>query len=249
MLQSLRVSLFFGSLLWAGLAVATDQLYLNELNQIAPETLSIRLTIDEPNNNFSDWNLPATAFPVFYRKLQEIIKFEAEEQAPPPLLPKIANSADYYHGVTASIRRRNAQGDILNYELVVFNGHIKDHENNVLLPDYNRELEFWLFGAHSPFVIRKIAARVLPVISFNQCKALGNPIIYTSPVQCLMPDDNIFLDVPEQPTQDSIRIKSFAECLEKGQAIIQSFPRRCLVAGGHVFVEPARIPNFKRTPL
>jgi hypothetical protein len=125
--------------------------------------------------------------------------------------------------------------------LVVHAGYVKDKAGHILRLDPGRRLELWLFGTAKIRRQQLLAVQVIPVFTFEQCRLLGNLIVETDPRQCLLPDNNLLLEVDERPTVASLQINDFDSCLQDGQALIGAFPRRCVAPGGRVFTEPPRL--------
>lgn len=187
------------------------------------------------------WQLTKTHIPVFLNRIQTIEQAQYEDWD-----LRITNPDQDYKGLEIQVEFKN--GEKLD-PFTVYDGTIKV-DGKVISEDPNRAFEYWLFSLNTQKANQEIAARVLPIFTFSQCAQIGNPIIHTSPRQCLMANQHIFLDVPEKPTQATLNVTNFDECLAKGEAIIDTFPRRCIMAGGHVFTEPPRIftPKKKKSP-
>lgn len=124
---------------------------------------------------------------------------------------------------------------------MVFEGKVTAADGSVVTQDYGRRLEYWMFGTSRVRRDQLLGAHVLPVITFEQCRLLGQQIVETRPRQCLLPDNNLLLESDELPTLTSARIKDFDGCLKNGRALIYTFPRRCMASGGRVFTEPPRV--------
>lgn len=125
--------------------------------------------------------------------------------------------------------------------LIIIGGQIRSLNDVPLKKDPGRELEIWLFGTGKKVRHKLLATQVMPIFTFRQCVNLGAPIIETNPRQCLLPNNNIILDVPERATQTDLQINNFKDCLKDGVALIDAFPRRCLARGGRVFTEPPKV--------
>lgn len=123
----------------------------------------------------------------------------------------------------------------------VFEGNVTAASGRVMTSDYGRRLEYWMFGTSRIRRDQMVGATVLPVLTFEQCRLLGQQIVETRPRQCLLPDNNLLLETNEMPTLAAAKIKDFDGCLKNGKALIYTFPRRCLAAGGRVFTEPPRV--------
>lgn len=125
--------------------------------------------------------------------------------------------------------------------ITIFEGGIRTAGGRLIVPDYGRRMEYWMFGASRVRRDQMTGAHVLHVLTFEQCRLLGQPIVETRPRQCLLPDNNLLLETSELPTLQAAKIKDFDGCLTKGKALIYTFPRRCIAAGGRVFTEPPRV--------
>jgi hypothetical protein len=143
-----------------------------------------------------------------------------------------------YRGLT--IRLRTEDGHAIQ-PLRVFKGRIATESGRLLSPDAGRAVEFWLFGTARIKGDQQLGGRVMSVLSFDECRVMGNPIINTAPRQCLLPDNGIMLESEEKPTLKSLKAVDFDSCLLHGQSLIYTFPRRCVAAGGRVFTEPPRV--------
>lgn len=150
----------------------------------------------------------------------------------------------------AAVREPNYRGIMVRIQLTendkispftVFKGNITNSRGKVVLTDPGRTLEYWLMGTARIKRDQLLAVSVLPILSFEQCRLLGNQIVDTTPRQCLLVDGNILLETSEQPTASSLKATDFDTCLKYGKALIQTFPRRCMAAGGRVFTEPPRV--------
>jgi hypothetical protein len=143
-----------------------------------------------------------------------------------------------YRGLT--IRLRTEDGHAIQ-PLRVFKGRIATESGRLLSPDAGRQVEFWLFGTARIKGDQQLGGRVMPVLTFDECRVMGNPIVDTKPRQCLLPDDGIMLESDDKPTLKSLKAVDFDSCLLHGQSLIYTFPRRCVAAGGRVFTEPPRV--------
>lgn len=132
--------------------------------------------------------------------------------------------------------------------MMVFEGKIMGPTGDVIAPDYGRAFEYWLFGTARVRRDQILGAHVLPVLSFEQCRLLGQRIVYTTPRQCLLPDNNLLLESQDLPTMEAARVKDFDGCLKHGSALIYTFPRRCMTIGGRVFTEPPRVYDVPKLP-
>lgn len=208
-------------------------LTMETIDKWADETQSIRIEILEGKHweNYT-WDFGQNLIPVFYEKLKELptVPYEASD-----IEPIVRNKM--YGGIKVHIQLKNRA---FLAPITFFDGQVKT-DNSPLTEDPNRLMEYWFYGLNTKLSVRKIVAESLPIYDFKMCAYTGNPVVNTSPKQCLMANKDIFLDVPEKATQESIQIKSFDECIIKGKALIDTFPRRCIAAGGHVFTEPPRV--------
>jgi hypothetical protein len=125
--------------------------------------------------------------------------------------------------------------------LTVFEGKILAPGNQLVARDYGRRLEYWLFSTARLRRDQLLGAHLLPVVSFEQCRLLGQRVIETTPRQCLLPDNNLLLETPQPVTLAAAKLKDFDGCWKAGLALIYTFPRRCIAAGGRVFTEPPRV--------
>lgn len=143
-----------------------------------------------------------------------------------------------YRGLRLHIKTKNRD----TYKPIrIFKGKIYSNGKKIAY-DNERDLEYWLFG--TAFIVKQQvkATEVLPIYKYSQCVTLGGQVVETLPRQCLMSNDDLFLDVPERPTQLDLEINDFESCLNKGRALIESFPRRCVASGGRIFTEEAQLP-------
>ena len=134
---------------------------------------------------------------------------------------------------------RTIDGDIYG-SLRVFDGRITDIDDTLIRYDEDRNLEFWLLGTAQRVEQRYVIAQSVPVVSFEQCKTLGNQIMETSPRQCLLTTGDVLMEVKGGISEEALAVNSFDECLQHGQKLIKSFPRKCVAAGGRVFMEQRR---------
>jgi hypothetical protein len=132
--------------------------------------------------------------------------------------------------------------------MTIFEGKITGPTGELIAPDYGRNFEYWLFGTARVRRDQILGAHVLPVLSFEQCRLLGQRIVYTTPRQCLLPDNNLLLESQDLPTMEAARVKDFDGCLKHGSALIYTFPRRCMTVGGRVFTEPPRVYDVPKMP-
>jgi len=171
--------------------------------------------------------------------LDSLLQFMPTEPTPQDMYwPKLHKPDPAYQGIRLVMRTvwgRNFA------PMLIFEGRVSAENGAVLQADHGRRMEYWMFGTSRIRRDQMIGASVLPVITFEQCRLLGQPIVYTRPRQCLLPDNNLLLETAEMPTLKAAQIRNFDECLEDGKALIATFPRRCVAAGGRVFTEPPRV--------
>lgn len=152
--------------------------------------------------------------------------------------PKLKRKDPAYKGMRVVLRTVWGR----NFEpFMIFEGQVKTAQGRVITPDYGRRMEYWMFGASRVRRDQMMGAHVMHVLTFEQCRLLGQQIVETRPRQCLLPDNNLLLETDELPTLASARIKDFDGCLKNGKALIYTFPRRCIAAGGRVFTEPPKV--------
>ncbi len=152
--------------------------------------------------------------------------------------PKLKRKDPSYKGIRVVLRTVWGR----NFEpFTIFEGQVKAADGRLVVPDYGRRLEYWMFGASRVRRDQMMGAHMLHVLTFEQCRLLGQQIVETRPRQCLLPDNNLLLETQELPTLASARIRDFDGCLKKGKALIYTFPRRCIAAGGRVFTEPPKV--------
>ncbi len=179
--------------------------------------------------------------------LDSLLQFMPEKPQPEDLLwPKLKKMDPKYKGfriVMRTVWGRNIA------PMTIFEGKVSAENGATLAADYGRRMEYWMFGTSRVRRDQMVGASVLPVITFEQCRLLGQPIVYTRPRQCLLPDNNLLLETSEMPTLQSARITTFDECLVNGKALIYTFPRRCVAAGGRVFTEPPRVYEMGGAPV
>jgi hypothetical protein len=181
------------------------------------------------------WMMSQTQLQVFLNKLGQMPDKPLPED---DIWPKLKAPEPGYKGITITLQTEMGKRFA---PIKVFEGRITDPNDTLLSPDYGRDLEYWLFGTARVRRDQLLGVAVLPVISFEQCRLLGQKIVQTMPRQCLLPDNNLLLETSEMPTLKSARIRTFDECLHNGTALIYTFPRRCVSAGGRVFTEPPRV--------
>lgn len=210
------------------------QFSFENLNIIADNTLKIEVKIiDTHVLEPYVWRMTPADIAVFYDKLKNIRNTK-------PIVSNlvITNPSKRYRGLEFTITNKYNE----NIEpFVLFDGKLLSFSGEELTKDHNRDLEYTVWGLNYSQKNQSMMWKFLPIIDFKTCIKLGNRLIETTPRQCLLTNGEIFLDVDEKPTQESLSIKTFDDCLMKGQAIINTFPRRCIAAGGHVYAEPPRI--------
>lgn len=191
--------------------------------------VDMRLGTENPR-----WVMSQTQMQVLLRKLAELPDVPRSEDQ---IWPKLPRKDAAYKGVVLLLEtvdgRRFAP-------LRIFEGKLLDGKKT-LGKDYGRMLEYWLFGTARVRRDQLLGVNVLPVISFEQCRIMGQKVVETTPRQCLLPDNNLLLETSERPTVASARLRDFDECLKSGVALIYTFPRRCVAAGGRGFTEPPRV--------
>jgi hypothetical protein len=187
-------------------------------------------------NENPTWGLTQTNLPVMVAKLLEL--GGKQPTANDTLSMKAKYNEPAYKGLELRITR--VDGKV--FETVhVYNGRIVTRSGRLVATDPGRLFEYWLWGTAR---IRRevvMGARIMPVLTFEQCRLMAQEVVDSLPRQCLLPDGDMLLDVKEPLTAASLRAKDFDGCLRHGVGIINTFPRRCVVPGGRVFVEPPRI--------
>ncbi|MFZ2620491.1 MAG: hypothetical protein WAX89_06415 [Alphaproteobacteria bacterium] len=214
-------------------------LFAEKQSEIKTVLVDVRAPADADGNK-ARWNLNETEKEVLLGQLL----YNTEERHPDDaIFAEARGDLAAYKGITLTMNLfgdGDKSGGTLG-PLTVFNGRISDNKGKLLRRDPGRRLELWLFGTAKRRKDMLLAIQAIPVFTFDQCRLLGNMIVASTPRQCLLPDGNLLLDVPETATVASMRIKNFDDCLEQGQALIDTFPRRCVAQGGRVFTEPPRI--------
>lgn len=181
------------------------------------------------------WMLNQTVVQIFVSKLLNMPDKPVPEDK---WLAKMAAPEESYHGIRLTMV--NAAGR--PYETItVYNGRVRLPGGRVLHSDYGRQLEYWLFGTARTRKLQMVGPSVMPVLTFEQCRVMGQPIVETAPRQCVLDDGNLILETKEPVTEKSLKAVDFDTCLTHGKALIYSFPRRCMAAGGRVFTEPPRM--------
>ena len=200
-------------------------------------TVNIVIDMGREENNVN-WQLTRTEQSVLLGKfLREASSLHKDDD----LLNKVKKPISEYKKI--KIYFYTNKGEKL-YEFGINKGFLRDITGRIIKRDPGRELEYWLFGTAKIRKHQLLASQVMPVFTFEQCKIMGNVIVESSPRQCLLPDNNILLEVTTRPTLESLSINNFESCLEQGEALINVFPRRCMAAGGRVFTEPPKIPDY-----
>lgn len=209
------------------------------LSEISDNIGSVKLEV-LMNQEVVSWPMTQTEISVLMGKLKSL------SQSPHPsdaLFAKLPEPNPDYRGIKLALILRDGEKIA---PMHIFEGNILA-DGNLFSRDAGRELEYWLFGTAKVVKQQMLAAQVLPVFTFHQCKTLGNVIVNTQPRQCLLPDNNLIFDIPEKPTLAGLKVSNFDECLEHGAALIHTFPRRCMVKGGRVFTEPPRLLDGPRS--
>lgn len=184
------------------------------------------------------WMMSQTQLQVFLNKLL----FEMPDKPTPEddIWPKLKPIEPHYKGITVVMQMLGGK----SFEpLKIYEGRVSGPGGELISADFGRRLEYWMFGTARVRRDQLLGVNVLPVLSFEQCRLMGQKIVETSPRQCLLPDNNLLLETSEQPTLKSARLKDFDGCLKDGKALIYTFPRRCVAAGGRVFTEPPRLAD------
>lgn len=181
------------------------------------------------------WLMSQTQLQVLLNKLKMLPEKPLPED---DIWPKLKPLDRSYKGMTVIFQTVDNKRFM---PMQVFEGRMATLEGTLVAPDFARHLEYWLFGTARVRRDQMLGVSVLPVISFEQCRLLGQKVVETTPRQCLLPDNNLLLEVTETPTLKSAKLKDFDGCLKDGQALIYTFPRRCVAAGGRVFTEPPRV--------
>jgi hypothetical protein len=217
------------------------ELSLKQMSEISAQTMRVDVsailkmdeTTDNKNSNALTWQMSPTDWPVLFTR---IVKADQEEAKYDDL--KIPQPESPYNGFKIQIQNRFGENLA---PVVLYNGLLKSEQGHAYAMDPDRGTEYWLWGTSNKVRALDDGWKYMPVISFKQCIDMGNRLIETVPRQCLMTNGDIFLEIPEEPTQESIGIADFDDCLTFGQALINTFPRRCIAAGGHVYTEPPRV--------
>ena len=181
------------------------------------------------------WEMSSTQRPIFLDRLTNM----PEKPLPiDSIWPHVPQPEMQYHGITVLMRTFKGQRFA---PLYIFEGRVEAPNHVLLAPDYGRGLEYWLFGTARIRRDQMLGATVMPVLTFDECRMLGQRIVNTTPRQCLLPNNNILLETDSIPDLTAARVQNFDQCLLHGRALIYTFPRRCLTTGGRVFTEPPRV--------
>lgn len=200
-----------------------------DIQQVSVE-VEMGLLRDNPK-----WMLNQTVVQVLVSKLLNMPDKPVPEDK---WLAKMKAPEESYHGIKLTMV--NAVGR--PYETItVYNGRVRLPGGRVLHSDYGRQLEYWLFGTARTRKLQMIGPTVMPMLTFEQCRVMGQPVVETTPRQCVLDDGNLILETKEKVTEQSLKAVDFDTCLQFGKALIYSFPRRCMAAGGRVFTEPPRM--------
>ena len=215
------------------------KIHFSTLDKLADNTLEITVSVEEGlgDNNMS-WVMSSSQRAVFFAKFKALQK--AKEAYSPLNIPDPESA---YTGLSVTIKDTHGRNLIPIY---IYKASVRDERGNLITLDPSRQFEYWLWSTGAPENLG-LAGKILPIIDFNHCVDLGHRLVETTPRQCLLANGDIFLDILESPTQESLAIHSFDDCLAKGQALINTFPRRCIASGGHVFSEPARLRSSIQT--
>ncbi len=214
------------------LAATLENIYLNreDIDQ-AMVVVEMGEGMDNPQ-----WLMSPTQREVL---LDTLLQFMPPKPKPEDAIwPKLKKPDPKYRGIRVALR--TVWGKRFD-PFTIYEGQVRASNGAVMVPDYGRRLEYWMFGTSRVRRDQLVGAHVLPVLTFEQCRLLGQQIVETRPRQCLLPDNNLLLETPELPTLEGARIRTFDECLENGKALIYTFPRRCLASGGRVFTEPPKV--------
>lgn len=215
------------------------KIHFNALSKIADNTLKIKIsTLNKEKKNTLEWFVSSGDRAILFTKLAGL---EHAIKTYSPL--KIKDVSDDYQGIQITITDTNGRNLV---PITLYKGALRDERGNLFAIDPLRHFEYWLWSTGNSLNLNSVY-KMLPIIDFKQCASLGHQIIETKPRQCLVHNGDIFLDVMEEPTQESLSITTFDACLVEGQAIIQTFPRRCIAAGGHVFTEPPRLKTTQHS--
>ncbi|PIZ32065.1 MAG: hypothetical protein COY40_00140, partial [Alphaproteobacteria bacterium CG_4_10_14_0_8_um_filter_53_9] len=146
-----------------------------------------------------------------------------------------------YKGLTLRLTRADGR----RYEEIhLFNGRITS-KGKTLKKDIGRQIEYWLWGTARVRREVVMAGRVMPVLTFNQCRLMAQQIVETTPRQCVLADGDVLLETSEPLSKKVLTTTNFKSCLENGIGLINTFPRRCVGHGGRVFTEPPRLFEYE----
>lgn len=214
------------------LAASLDNIYLNREDI---DQAMVVVEIGQKGEN-PQWIMSPTQMQVM---LDTLLQFMPDKPTVEDAIwPKLKRKDPSYKGIRVVLKTVWGR----NFEpFVIFEGQIKTAGGRLIVPDYGRRLEYWMFGASRVRRDQMMGAHLLNVLTFEQCRLLGQQIVETRPRQCLLPDNNLLLETQELPTLASARIRDFDGCLKNGKALIYTFPRRCISSGGRVFTEPPRV--------
>lgn len=192
------------------------------------------------------WDMGHTQIEVFLDRLETLPANPLPED---DVWPQLKHKEPAYHGMLLLIEtvdgKRFAPLRVFEGRIMALDPQYMGTVTRTVAPDYGRYMEYWLFGTARVRRNQLLGVHVMPVLTFEQCRLLGQRIVETVPRQCLLPDNNLLLESTQFPTLESARIETFDECLKEGEALIYTFPRRCVAAGGRVFTEP---PQVAETP-
>ncbi|RYG61295.1 MAG: hypothetical protein EON60_04075 [Alphaproteobacteria bacterium] len=214
------------------LAATLENIYLNR-EDIDQALVVVEVGQREEN---PQWIMSPTQMQVM---LDTLLQFMPEKPTVEDAIwPKLKRKDPNYKGMRVVLR--TVWGRYFE-PFTIFEGQVKAANGRLMVPDYGRRLEYWMFGASRVRRDQMMGANLLHVLTFEQCRLLGQQIVETRPRQCLLPDNNLLLETQELPTMASARIRDFDGCLKHGKALIYTFPRRCISAGGRVFTEPPKV--------
>jgi len=207
-------------------SIAGYQQKLNEINHIQVY-FDIGLNSQNPS-----WDLPRPLWPVLFERLSTL----NEAHITDGIFDDFPSAVDNYQGLQLRFEVvENAPQQLpplrIFYRAVFMPGQ-------PVATDPGRLTEYWLFGTAPSEAIKVALVEALPVFTFEQCQLMGNPIVDTTPRQCILPDKSLILETFDEPTEHSLTVDNFYDCLQHGRALIDTFPRRCLLPGGRVLAEP-----------
>ena len=214
------------------LPATLEAIYLNK-EDIDQAMVVVEMGQGEDNPR---WLMSSTQMQVLIDTLLQFMPNQS--QLEDSIWPKLKPVEPKYRGLRVVLRTVFGK----HFEpFTVFQGKVMAANGSMMVPDYGRRLEYWMFGTSRVRRDQMVGANVLPVLTFEQCRLLGQQIVETKPRQCLLPNNNLLLETDELPTLQSAKIKDFEGCLKNGKALIYTFPRRCISAGGRVFTEPPKV--------